>query len=395
MNDKVMNNIILTNYYADMGGGEFALLAHAEWLIKHNFTVHVFLFKQGELAIKLRNAGVQVRFFDVNLKCGPRKAYVAGLFLVPKLLYLFKIIKPDVIVDYTLHELPFVRKAAMMSGTPLIYRDQGQVFKSLTDVDWRERKLPEWCDSGISGVVCTTKIKSDYLLSRVNRKELIRLSYLGIESKKFDDIIDQFNCDLPIDKSCENIVIGIFGRLIQWKGQDIVIKALGEVPQKNVHLIIVGGTQLNSTEGLSYLEYLKDTARNSSVSDRVHFLGFRDDVSKLMKCCDVICHASLQEPFGLVIVEGMMAGKAIIASDVSGPREIVVDGVTGYLVEPGNVSEYAEKLNDLISDQKLRDLFGTNGRQRALAKFEMEKNLTHLQQEIEALLTKSKTEGLQ
>lgn len=99
-----------------------------------------------------------------------------------------------------------------------------------------------------------------------------------------------------------------------------------------------------------------------------------DSIPRLYRQADICVFPSLwPEPFGLVAVEAMSAARPVIASNTGGLKEVVVDGVTGFLVKPGDSDELAEKIDILLEDGRLRKKMGRNGRKRAEEKYEWEK----------------------
>ena len=382
----VKKKIMLTNYHADMGGGEFALLEHANWLLEKGMDICVCLFHPGSLVERLEKIGVEVKVLNFKLKCGPNKAKLIGFFLGRHLKKIVTEFKPDYILNYTFHELPFFIQIANCFNIPILYRDQGQAWTNDLNIDWRELKLNQWCNSNLQGIICTTQNKFEHHISRGVNQNKLKKVYLGINAKKFDNFKDKKTFFTEFNISSDAITIGIFGRLINWKGQNFVIEAFAKLDDPKTHLLIVGGFQLNEIDGNDYLAYLKKLSSDLGVIERVHFLGFRDDVPDLMNFCDIICHASKQEPFGLVLAEAMMAGKPVIASDVSGPREIVVEDQTGFLVSVGNTALYSEKMALLVKDSQLREALGFQSKQRARRMFDMDTNFLTLHSEIESLL---------
>ena len=96
------------------------------------------------------------------------------------------------------------------------------------------------------------------------------------------------------------------------------------------------------------------------------FRGFRADVPGELAALDVLVHASVQaEPFGQVIVEGMAAGLAVVATGAGGPAEIIDDGVDGLLVPPGDVGALADALRLLAADGERRAGLGRHARASA------------------------------
>lgn len=122
-------------------------------------------------------------------------------------------------------------------------------------------------------------------------------------------------------------LVGMFGRISRWKGQDVFLKALVRLP--GVNAVIVGGALFDEAD----LErQLQELTRELGLERRVTFAGHVDNTMTLMAACDVVAHCSTApEPFGLVIAEAMFAGTPVIASDAGGAREIVTPSETGQL----------------------------------------------------------------
>lgn len=135
-------------------------------------------------------------------------------------------------------------------------------------------------------------------------------------------------------------VVGHVGRLSPWKGQDLLIRALADVPDA-VGLIV--GRALFGEDDLA--EALPALGQRLGLADRLVFTGFRHDVTELMRACDLMVHSSTSpEPFGRVIVEAMLAGVPVVAAGAGGPCEIIEPGLTGWLTPPGDVDALAARI---------------------------------------------------
>ena len=110
--------------------------------------------------------------------------------------------------------------------------------------------------------------------------------------------------------------------------------------------------------------YLLTSSSSQADGGAVRLLGFRSDVSALMASCDIFVLPAPAEPFGLVIIEAMALGKPVIAAGDGGPVEIVGDGETGLLFEPGNSESLAAAMKQLLTDADLRKRMGLAGRKR-------------------------------
>ncbi len=143
--------------------------------------------------------------------------------------------------------------------------------------------------------------------------------------------------------------LGMFGRVVGWKGQLQVIQAVEMAALRNpgLKLYIVGNAS-DADDG--YLEACRDYCRTRGLEGRVEFTGYIPRPHLLMAEMDVIVHNSVSpEPFGMVVAEGMALGKLVLASRLGGPAEIIQDGINGYLVNPLDVAAIAEKLLFLAS----------------------------------------------
>jgi glycosyltransferase involved in cell wall biosynthesis len=180
-------------------------------------------------------------------------------------------------------------------------------------------------------------------------------------------------------------VVAIFGRLSRWKGQDVLIRAAALLPDVTVWIV---GDALFTEDDRTYAAELRKMAE--SLDHRIRFLGFRSDVAALMAAADIIVHCSVSpEPFGRVLVEGMLAGKPVVAADAGGPKEIVDDGTTGLLVPAGDPQALAAAIGRLVASPDLREQMGREGRQRAERLFALPVILQKTDNVISSVLKKS------
>lgn len=171
----------------------------------------------------------------------------------------------------------------------------------------------------------------------------------------------------------ESFVVGLVGRLVAWKGAEVLLRAASRLKSGNVDIrfLVVGGTLYGREP--QFRRRLEDLTDALGVRNRVHFTGHRDDALALMSGCDAICHCSLEsEPFGVVVVEGMALGKPVVATRTGGPEEIVEHGRTGILVDPGDVRGLAAQIADLAGHPRRRTALGDAARAMARRRFSSE-----------------------
>jgi glycosyltransferase involved in cell wall biosynthesis len=202
----------------------------------------------------------------------------------------------------------------------------------------------------------------------------------GIDATRF--------CDSPDDRQPvrqelgigKGPLVGVFGRVTRWKGQHVVVEALSGVP--GVAALIVGP----ETEDPAYAQQLRQLTNECGLGARVRFLGFRDDVSRLMRACDLVVHAPVApEPFGRVLVEAMLTNRPIVASAAGGAAEIIEDGVTGVLVPAGDPGRLAAAIAGLVGDPARSAALARQGQRRALERFTEARMHTAMRDHIEAL----------
>jgi glycosyltransferase involved in cell wall biosynthesis len=168
-------------------------------------------------------------------------------------------------------------------------------------------------------------------------------------------------------------VIGIFGRLVSWKGQMEFLHAFSQIRERfpNIVALIVGDA---SDLGKDYEARLRSWVTDHGLTDSVVFTGYISEVRPLYQICDIVVHASIEpEPFGLVIVEGMSAGAAVVASSLGAAPEIVTHGVTGLIADPRSPEELAKALASLLSDPELRKKIALAGKIHAREKYAPER----------------------
>ncbi|AFL87555.1 glycosyltransferase [Terriglobus roseus DSM 18391] len=171
----------------------------------------------------------------------------------------------------------------------------------------------------------------------------------------------------------------------RWKGLDVFLKAAALVRQRNadVHFAIAG----DWTDG-QHLKELRALAEQLCVTEYVHFLGHVDDVPSLLRASDVFLLLSRSEGFPNVVIEAMAASLPVIATDVGGTREALLDGVTGYLVADQDHHAAAQHMISLLSHANKRRLMGAAGRQLVEENFSIQTMVKRHMEVYDAILAK-------
>jgi glycosyltransferase involved in cell wall biosynthesis len=196
---------------------------------------------------------------------------------------------------------------------------------------------------------------------------------VGIPSSKLVTIgngvdIDLFSSAAPINRSelgwaHDDVIIASVARVEIEKGHRALIEAFGCLHRRNpkARLLLVGHGSL-SVE-------LQEQVNTMGLSDSVRFVGERQDVPRWLATCDVFALASLREGVPMVILEAMASGKPVVSTNVGCVSSVVRHGITGLLVEPGNVQQLTVAFNRLIVDVEERRRIGQSGYEFVAAQY--------------------------
>lgn len=185
------------------------------------------------------------------------------------------------------------------------------------------------------------------------------------------------------------VLVGYVGRISAEKGLETLLAAFRGVASRRpeVHLALVGG----DGAGGAYSNRLRSRALRAGLGDRVHFCGYRCRAERLVAGFDVQVVPSHAEPFGLVTLEALARGRAVIATRSGGSPEIVRDGQDGLLFSPHDVDELANLLGRLLDDGELRRRLGRQGRERVRNVFDRERMLERTEQLYRTVLRESES----
>ena len=145
----------------------------------------------------------------------------------------------------------------------------------------------------------------------------------------------------------------------------------------------VGERSSRKAESVEFEAALHRAFEVAGISDRLHLLGNRNDVHLLLNEVDVLVHPAHQEPFGRVLLEASADGVPIVATDVGGTSEIIVDGMTGLLVPRADPKALAMSVVRILTDREAADRLGKAARQRAVDHFSISATSVAYQQQCQ------------
>ena len=375
-------NVLFITSYADLGGGETALVTLAQSLDPARYLPHLLVPREGQLSQRWQALGWPVHVT-------PWRA--ASVYFVPALWarlpvtqHMTQIIREQQIqaVHAEYHALPFALPAAERAGVPLLWTCMGWWFRpKLWQRGFFQRPAAAFAHS--------QAIKDGFLgrppFMPPARMEVL---YPGVDTARFRPDVDgikvRFEANIPQDAP----VVAMIARFQSVKGHE-VFQAMAkqvalQVPQ--ARFIVAGENTQTEADNTYKQDILRAAQADSLLHKRLVYLGFRPDVERVIAAADVVVCASHFEGYGVALVEAMACGKPVVSTSRGGPAETVADGETGYLVPPGDPAALASRVIELLRDADLRRRMGAAGRARVLRLFAAESNGAQFTRALERAL---------
>lgn len=319
----------------------------------------------GEFADKVRGEGFRVETVPIDRSFNIFRHAVS----IRQLVALFRREKFDIVHVHNPVAALVGRAAAWRAGVPcIVYTAHGFYFHEHMPLLKRGAFIAlEWLAGRVTHVLFT---QSQEDAQTARRLRLISGGTIeaignGVDAWRFHDQVtkaERSRVRGEIGTPENRVAIMTLGRLVAEKGFPELIEAMRDV---DADLWVIG-ERLASDHAFS-IDYAMTLARgDTSLRERVHFLGYRDDVPELLRSADIFVSASHREGMPRSIIEAMMCGLPVVATNIRGSREEVVQGKTGILVEVKQPDLLARALNALVSNPAARKKLGAAGRVRAL-----------------------------
>ena len=227
-------------------------------------------------------------------------------------------------------------------------------------------------------VISISRVVSDWLRSSgpgIGCKVTTIWNGLPVRPAPDSVAVRKFRADAGAEESVAPLV-AVVGRFNRWKGQRVVVDAAALLLERgcqNFRVVFVGSAPPGEPV---HLQELRRRILASRCADRLTIHDFVSDVWTVWDACDIAVVPSIEpEPFGLVAIEAMASGKAVVATARGGLLDIVEDKKSGLLVEPGDAGALADALERLIKDPDLRRSLGEAGRARQQALFSINRQI--------------------
>ena len=241
---------------------------------------------------------------------------------------------------------------------------------------------------------------SNFIFSHINqnypkfldlkKKFLVIFRGINVDYFELSTILDseenRLISDWEVDRNKKTILMP--GRLTAWKGQETFIEALNlvnkELGYESFNAIILGSDQGRDI----YTKKIKRLAEQYRLTSQLKFINHCKNMPLAYKISDIVVSASVEpEAFGRVAVEAQSMEKPIIASDIGGSNETIIDNVTGFLFQSGNAEALSKKIIEVLQlDESRLKSIGIEGRKNIIKKFNVEKMCFSTYSEYKKLL---------
>jgi glycosyltransferase involved in cell wall biosynthesis len=332
-----MTSIILAIGSSEIGGGQKVFLTCIREFLKRDCSIVVVL-PNGPLVELVKSFNVKIYIVNFNS--------ITALINIAMILHREKV---DIVNTYLTKCSFLFSLVNIMFRVPLCctllnaitHEKLGKLQKRVYPIAYY--LLYKLCD----GIIVNSEQNRKHFIDIARMDgNLVKVIYSGIDVEEFQGIQNQRSSD-------HKIVIGAIGRLSPEKGHVYLIKALTHLTNIDFECIFVGDGPLRAE--------LENYVREVHLDHRIKFIGFQANVAYAMSQCDVIVMPSLNETFGLTIVEAFALKKVVIGSDVGGIPELVINGHTGLLFPAKSSEALAEALLYVYNNREEAQTMAMNG----------------------------------
>ena len=382
-----MRKILYVHHGKGIGGAPLSLLYLIRGLDRSRYEPVVLCIHEGEAAELFRREGIETvvdtrlhDFSHTNVLWYPAWQFPKTLLRAMQFPLtriraagILRQLRPDA-VHLNTSTLTAFALAARSAGIPVIWHIREPLQKGYLGL--RRALIRRIIDSTASLILPICRYDAEQLLP----SPLINVVYNFIDFSQFDAAIDGSATKSEIGIPGESPVVLMLGGMNPIKGTKEFVEAAATLLQRHpdAHFLVAGptaGRDLRARiSGMRGYALATEALVPSELRDRIRFLGVRSDIPELLAATDILCFPSTVQHFARPVIEASAMGRAVIASDLGGPRELVRHEGTGLLVPPADSAALAAAIDRLLSDADARRRMGAAGIAFAREHFDAAKN---------------------
>lgn len=350
-------------------GGERSMLAISGKLLEHGCELTWLAPETGPLADELHPLNYRHVLFNLRDEAArliPDSASVATLRQA------LRGIRIDVLHGNSLALTRWLGRNAAQLGYPTTGHIRDIVSLSRSAVEDVNRN---------QALIAVSQATRDYHVGQGVDPTRISVVYNGIDADVcFSPVGETFDLRQELELPSHAFLVAAIGQIGLRKGQTIyaeaAVAAQRMIPTdgRPVHFLLVGDRHSQKEESQAFDAQINATISAAGMQHQFHRLGYRHDVPSILRQVDVVVHPARQEPLGRVLLEAAAAGRAIIATDVGGTREILAHDISSLLVPPDDADAIARRLHCLWLDDDLRHRLGASARETIRNRFTIEQS---------------------
>ncbi|MEO0529300.1 MAG: glycosyltransferase family 4 protein [Planctomycetota bacterium] len=350
---------ILSPYVDQHGGAELSLMHALRLGRQHGIEWALAVPRDGEIPMLARELGLDVTHYGESRTRDPI-GYVRSIVAIRRLI---RSHQSEMLLSWD--AFPHYRgfAAAIAAGVPSVWFQKGGVAEN--PATRRHARLPA---RAILANSTYTADRQFALQESVNKRRPIYVVPSAVDLVEFgsDRVPCRDACRRELGLPLDQPIVALVGRLQAWKGFHVLVEAakpiLAEHP--GTRFLLIGGEHWSEPD---YPEQLRERVCELGITNAVDFAGRvpHDAVARYVQSADVLVHASVGEPFGIVVIEAMAMGKAVVAASQGGPTMVVRDGVDGLLADPTNPNALANSILRILRDKSLAERLGQAAAERA------------------------------
>jgi glycosyltransferase involved in cell wall biosynthesis len=382
--------ILYISFGTELYGAEQCLLLLLQRLSRKGYHSVVAVPRPGPLTEQLEALGVPVVYVPF-MKRWLTKAQVPGLkrffynpyqvpFMIRSATALRKVIRQyQVNLVHTSTSVVFDGAlAAVLANVPHVWHIHETIESGK---NWRFFLGAEMARSLINRfshrIIATSEAIRKLYLDPSHNTGKIKVIYNGVDADLYDDSVSMSTLRQKLGIPTAAKVVGMVSSAAPLKRHEDFLRAAVVVQQSvpNSFFLIVG----DDWDVSEYGRAIKKLSQELGLTGRIVWLGFYKEIHEIFKAIDLLVLSSEEESFGRVLIEAMAARRPVVATKVGGIPEIVIDGVTGFLVPPRSPADLAQSIIQILRDPQLAEAMGQAGRRRVEKYFSVDQYVENIE----------------
>jgi glycosyltransferase involved in cell wall biosynthesis len=354
---------LLVFEFATLNGGERSIEAVLPHFVGTEFEFVALAPQTGPLAASLQAIGVPVVAFDVRDGAGNRRA---NENILDDLQAAARRVGPELVHGNSL---------AMGRLTGTLARQKAVVCTAhLRDIIGLSAPAIEQLNANRALIAVSNAVRDFHAAQGVDPSRL-HVIYNGIDRRNVSPHAPTGSLQAELELPADAFLIATIGQICLRKGQDVFAQAAVQAARQlpTAHFLVIGERYSAKPESVAFEESIRQEFLNAGLADRFHRLGYRSDVGRILGEIDLLVHSARQEPFGRVLLEAAAAGCPIVATNVGGTPEMLVDGESALLVPADRPDDLAAAILSASGDAALRERLARTAQQRIATLFPIER----------------------